>query len=703
MRLGERDKFSVRWLLTLLAVALALPLIILLALVAAQLWRDETENARLRVSLLAAESATKAAAALQEAERLARHMASRPLVRALDVARCDPALAELQGLSANLANLGVVDVAGNPVCSVLQSPPGGLLNVGDPSWLAHLKASKGFVVGAPQKGDSSGRWFVVTAYPIMDDAGIVTGAALVVVDVAAFQARLNSLMPTGGVMGIIDGAGRVIARTHDPDTWVGRDVSQTALGRVVVERKFESQVIQGSEGDQRLYAFEPIGRSGWTAVAGIPTEIVYRDVRRNVWQYGGVAILTLLIAVLLARAIYRRIAIPLELMSETAKAIAGGDMNRRSPEIGPAEVVQVASTFNRMMDLIPEIQARLQVSEDHYRQLFEVSPDAIRVICDGRVVLINPAGLALYGIANESQIIGSQALQTISPEEHERVREAYRRVLEEKCVVRGDYVVIRRVDGTEVNVESIMIPFSYQGRPAILAIARDQTARREAVSRIRRLGDLKDALSRTNEAIVHEQDWQALCNAVCRIAVEQGKLLASRICIHDAATDVLVEFASHGPLSGGLELASIPVVGSSLPSALVFRSGCRHIINDMADVSLDPGARNDALAHGIRSAATFPLRWDGTTLGTFAVFSQEPDYFDDELVDVLEKMAANLAFARAKQRSDAAVIDGNARLASVVASAMDAIISVDRTQNIIVFNQAAEAMFGIPASVAIGT
>jgi PAS domain S-box-containing protein len=54
------------------------------------------------------------------------------------------------------------------------------------------------------------------------------------------------------------------------------------------------------------------------------------------------------------------------------------------------------------------------------------------------------------------------------------------------------------------------------------------------------------------------------------------------------------------------------------------------------------------------------------------------------------------------KQADRALRESKERLASIVSSAMDAIITVDEDQHIVLFNEAAERMFGCPAAEAIG-
>ncbi|PZQ56883.1 MAG: response regulator receiver protein [Phenylobacterium zucineum] len=56
-----------------------------------------------------------------------------------------------------------------------------------------------------------------------------------------------------------------------------------------------------------------------------------------------------------------------------------------------------------------------------------------------------------------------------------------------------------------------------------------------------------------------------------------------------------------------------------------------------------------------------------------------------------------------RRLAEAAIVEGRRRMEAIVQSAMDALITIDEARTILVFNPAAELMFGVAASEAIGT
>jgi PAS domain S-box-containing protein len=144
-----------------------------------------------------------------------------------------------------------------------------------------------------------------------------------------------------------------------------------------------------------------------------------------------------------------------------------------------------------------EQERKLRESEERYRQLVELSPDAIAVHSEGKIVYINPAGARLLGAASSEQLIGKPVMDFLHPDYRDMVKERIGRVSEEReeaPLIEEEFV---RLDGTVVDAEVAAIPFTYQGRPAVQAIARDITERkraqealREHVRQVERLNEL---------------------------------------------------------------------------------------------------------------------------------------------------------------------------------------------------------------------
>jgi PAS domain S-box-containing protein len=134
----------------------------------------------------------------------------------------------------------------------------------------------------------------------------------------------------------------------------------------------------------------------------------------------------------------------------------------------------------------------LRQSEERYRQLVELSPDAIIVTCADSIVFLNEAGRKLLGATTPEQLLGTSFKDIVHPECWAGVVERMQQV-QEHCLaaplLEEKYI---RLDGTVVDVEVAAIPIRFQDGPASLVVVRDITERlqnREALRQAKEVAE----------------------------------------------------------------------------------------------------------------------------------------------------------------------------------------------------------------------
>jgi PAS domain S-box-containing protein len=127
----------------------------------------------------------------------------------------------------------------------------------------------------------------------------------------------------------------------------------------------------------------------------------------------------------------------------------------------------------------------LRESEERYRSLVELSPEAIFVASEGKHVFINSAGLKLFGASSPDQIIGKPLMDFIHPNYREIVAQRIHNALETGMASPTVEEKFLRLDGTEIDVEVRAAPLIYQGKPAMQAVVRDISERKQAEESLR--------------------------------------------------------------------------------------------------------------------------------------------------------------------------------------------------------------------------
>jgi PAS domain S-box-containing protein len=110
----------------------------------------------------------------------------------------------------------------------------------------------------------------------------------------------------------------------------------------------------------------------------------------------------------------------------------------------------------------------------------ELSPDAIIVHRDLRILFLNKAAIHLFGAQNEEQLIGTDLMSLIHYAYIEKTRDRIELMTKYMKQVPITDMIIKRLDGSYVDVSAASTPVFYHAIPHVISILRDITERKRA-------------------------------------------------------------------------------------------------------------------------------------------------------------------------------------------------------------------------------
>jgi diguanylate cyclase (GGDEF)-like protein/PAS domain S-box-containing protein len=179
----------------------------------------------------------------------------------------------------------------------------------------------------------------------------------------------------------------------------------------------------------------------------------------------------------------------------------------------------------------------------------------------------------------------------------------------------------------------------------LVGISRDVTVRHETERALRRLTRVRTVLGAVNAAIVRVRDRVTLMRETCRIAVEDGGLLAAGLFLTKGEDGTVTDGVAHGASNETLwQLVAEDASRSEASNGASGGAVPPRIVNDLPGVVDDASVAAIVRAGG-KSLGMFPLVVDSAVVGHFVLVAPQPQFFDSEEARLLRELTDNIVFA----------------------------------------------------------
>ena len=324
---------------------------------------------------------------------------------------------------------------------------------------------------------------------------------------------------------------------------------------------------------------------------------------------------------------------------------------------------------------------------------YRIPDDLASSLADG----VPPSASVLATAAKERRLLSASSL-----DDDERFGEEWRRLAGVRSLLAIPVDPPRREEGGLVVVffaeqRSFSDDDLELGR-RLAGAARAGLERSELYESERTARALSQQLTRTGSLLATELDPAAILEEV---AEQAPMLLGADACAIQLVRDEELEVTAVGGTTAPQVLgARFPAAARPAGDVVQTRSPI-----SIADATDDPRllADDPVLAAGHAAYLGVPLV--GVELGfqgVLAVYSQRPRVWREEEVEALSALAGNASAVLSNAELYQRVALERERSYAILSNIADGIVAVDREGNVVLWNEAAEAITGVPAEAALG-
>jgi diguanylate cyclase (GGDEF)-like protein/PAS domain S-box-containing protein len=445
-RLPHARRLGIRSRLWLLVLALGLPFLAFLVLNAARESAVERERASQQMRSAAQLTAARLDDYIGDTRQLLGTLSHVLSADAGAIEHNDALLHSLEPqLSKHIKNITVWARTGENIGALdpgLRAQP---LNVADRKYFQAALRAHDIVVEAPVVSRANGELIAVFAFPLFDH-GQAAGVVAVSTRLTQLQTLLDpkGTLPKGAVITVADVGSVILARSLDPQRWIGQSVPASP-------GQLQERVLQGAgsfdapsmDGVPRLFGFAATKPLPWLVYVGIPSDVALAPVKARLAEDLAIGAALLFIGLGLAAWVAEQIARPLRRLGADAATLASGDLTHRSRVKATGETGLLAATLNRMAEELGERAESLKRSEQRLRQVTDNLPLLISYLDrEQRFRFANQAYRDWLGVEPVA-LVGSTLRELYGEEVYAGVREHV------EAALRGDKVVYERTMATQ--------------------------------------------------------------------------------------------------------------------------------------------------------------------------------------------------------------------------------------------------------------
>jgi two-component sensor histidine kinase len=290
-------------------------------------------------------------------------LAAQPDIRSMQGATCRRALQRAIGGLDQYAGAAVVNADGALRCT--SSPVKTAISVGDQPWFRDVMSGDAFVVSDLVLSRWLEEWGMVTAVPLVDDSGVISGSVALFIGLDWMTRRYQGAASADNTaLALLDGKGDLIADKAEQSPLL-KGLPADALIDEHLHSHTQTFTARGRDGRWRLYAISPLLGGRVFVILGTPMLAAMGPLALQVaW-----GVLTPLLMWVLAIAVVwfgieHLVVRWITYLDRITSAYAAGRQSVR-PErtVGaPAEIRSLGETFTRMADLISAREAELRDS-----------------------------------------------------------------------------------------------------------------------------------------------------------------------------------------------------------------------------------------------------------------------------------------------------------------------------------------------------